>query len=278
MTTSGGFDPRRYWESRLQDRYSLAGVGHHRLGERFNGWQYRVKAHVFDALVRSHVSNVRGAKVLEVGPGTGFYVSRWLVQGASVTGLDIADVAVEALGDRFPAARFLQGDIGLPLAEPLASELGTFDIVCAMDVLYHVVDDALFETALHNLARLLKPGGHFVWSDVFLHGAEVRTTHAVSRTLASVERLLHGAGLRPVVRRPMAVLMNYPIDTRWRIVPLLWKAAMSPAVVSDFVGGVLGAALYLPERYLVTRLLEGPSTEIMLCVNEPGPGRDRRAP
>ena len=40
------FDNRQYWESRLREHYSLAGVGYLRLGRRFNEWMYRIRGEV----------------------------------------------------------------------------------------------------------------------------------------------------------------------------------------------------------------------------------------
>ena len=83
MTSPGTpFDNREYWESRLREHYSLAGVGYLRLGRRFNGeWMYKVQGGVFDRVVRGLGSGKRGAgervergPVLDVGAGTGFYV------------------------------------------------------------------------------------------------------------------------------------------------------------------------------------------------------------
>ncbi|MFN0095569.1 MAG: class I SAM-dependent methyltransferase [Dehalococcoidia bacterium] len=260
-----GFDTRGYWERRLRGRYTLAGVGHHRLGERFNAWNYRVKGEVFDRVVQEFVPVVNGSRVIEIGPGTGFYVRRWLRAGAQVTGLDITEVAAQSLAAKHRDARFLTGDIGQPLAEPLASEAGQFDIACAMDVLYHIVDDDLFAAALANLSTLLRPGGRFIWSDQFVHQEVERTPHAVSRKLPDVERALATAGFKVLDRRPLAVLLGFPSDVRFGVARLAWKAVMAPAVLSDRVGGVMGALLYQPERLLVQRLREGPSTEIMVC-------------
>ena len=45
------FDNREYWETRLREHYSLAGVGYLRLGRRYNEWMYRVRGAVFDRVV-----------------------------------------------------------------------------------------------------------------------------------------------------------------------------------------------------------------------------------
>jgi len=271
-----GFQTREYWERRLRDHFSLEGVGYLRLGRRYNEWMYRVRGEVFDRVAdgldeqtESRADGTRsrsGAlRVLDVGSGTGFYVDRWLRRSAEVTGVDLTDVAVDGLRRRFPGVRFLQADIGDPLGPPLASEVGTFDVVSAFDVLFHIVDDAQYARALGNIASLLRPGGVFLWSDNFIHQPTIRVAHQVSRSLPEVEAALAGAGLEVVARRPMFVLMNYPADTESKLARLAWTAMVSPAMVSDHLGGLLGALLYRVERRLVAGRGESPSTEVMIC-------------
>jgi hypothetical protein len=45
---------------------------------------------------------------------------------------------------------------------------------------------------------------------------------------------------------------------------------VAPAMASDALGGILGAALYPLERRLVAHRKESPSTELMVC-RKPGP-------
>ncbi|MGE0439558.1 MAG: class I SAM-dependent methyltransferase [Gemmatimonadales bacterium] len=258
------FAAQDYWERRLRDHFNLEGVGYLRLGRRFNEWMYRVRGEVFDR-VADDLGLGAGHRVVDVGSGTGFYVERWLARGAEVTGVDLTDVAVERLAARFPAGRFLRADIGAPFTGPLADEAGRFDAVSAFDVLFHIVDDAAYARALANLAGLLKPGGVFLWSDNFIHQPTIRVTHQVSRSLAEITAALDQAGFDIVGRVPMFVLMNYPADTRSRLVRWAWTALVSPAVVSDRLGGLLGRILYPVERNLVRNRSESPSTELMIC-------------
>ena len=55
------FDNKRYWETRLREHYSLAGVGYLRLGRRYNEWMYRVRGHVFDRVVQ-RLNSVNGER------------------------------------------------------------------------------------------------------------------------------------------------------------------------------------------------------------------------
>ncbi len=261
---SDGFTAKDYWERRLRGHFSLEGVGYLRLGQRFNEWMYRVRGEVFDRVVADLGLGTTGQQVLEVGPGTGFYVDRWLRRGAAVTGVDLAPVVASTLATRFPSARFLQADIGLPLAPPLSDETGRFDVVSAFDVLFHIVDDESYARALANIASLLKPGGVFIWSDNFIHRPTTRVTHQVSRSLPDITSALDRAGFTIEARVPMFMVMNYPADAS-RLAGLAWTVMMSPAMVSNALGGLMGRLLYPIERRLVRSAKESPSTELMIC-------------
>lgn len=234
---------------------------------------YRVRGEVFDRVVDDLgpiAPPGKPARVLDVGAGTGFYVDRWLRRNASVTGVDLTEVSVRNLRERFPTARFIQADIGAPLGPPLVGELGTFDTVSAFDVLFHIVADDQFATALGNVARLLRPGGLFLWSDNYIHQPTIRIEHQVSRSLAEVTAALDRAGFDIERRVPMFVLMNYPADTRSRLARWGWTALVAPAIASDRLGGLLGAALFPLERRLVRSVRESPSTELMVCRRRSG--------
>ena len=218
------FDPKRYWSARLAESYSLTGVGWLSLGEPFNRWMYRVRRHVFRRMARPVLGGRGDATVLDVGSGTGFYVRKWQELGVRrITATDLTDVAVEKLGRRFPAAQCRVLDV---TAEPPADLVGRFDAVSAMDVLFHVVDDGAYHSALRTLGALVKPGGLVVLSENFVHDGAQRTVHQVSRTAEEIGlRASAEAGLQPLRRAPMFVLMNTPVDRP--------NAAAPPALGAD---------------------------------------------
>lgn len=264
MTTQ--FDPRTYWEQRLDADWDLSGVGLQRLGRRFNAWAYRVRREVFLDVVAADIPDVAGARVLDVGSGTGFYVDRWREAGADeVVGVDLTDAAVTRLRRRYPTTTFVRADISAPLEESPDLRGAPFDAVSAMDVMFHIVDDVAFARAVANIRTLLRPGGTFLWSDLFVHTAENRVEHRVSRTLGDVEGVLAANGFDVVRRTPMFVLMNEPSDTRRAWTRSLWKVALGPASLAEPIGGFLGWALYPLETRLVRTRSESPTTEIMVC-------------
>jgi ubiquinone/menaquinone biosynthesis C-methylase UbiE len=103
-----------------------------------------------------------GERVLEVGPGTGYYtldVAEWVGADGAV---DILDVQQEMLDHTMGRAgeRSLS-NITPTLADATAMpyEDGTFDAAYLITVLGEIPDQ---EAALRELARVLKPGGRLV--------------------------------------------------------------------------------------------------------------------
>jgi 2-polyprenyl-3-methyl-5-hydroxy-6-metoxy-1,4-benzoquinol methylase len=269
------FNSGEYWEQRLREHYTLAGVGYLRLGRRYNEWMYRVRGEVFDRVAREIADGGwgsgsqghrgwQGAEVLDVGAGTGFYMERWIRFGAQVVGMDLTAAAMDGLSQRFPGARLVQADIGGSL-EGVAVRLGSFHAVSAFDVLFHIVDDAAYARAFTNIASLLRPGGWFLWSDNFVSRPAKPIRHQAFRPIAASTRLVETAGFEILGRVPMFVTMNYPADTRSRLARWAWTAMVSPALLAEPLGWLLGALLYPIERRLVRRVADSPSTELMVC-------------
>ena len=262
------FSARDYWQSRLSQSYSLQGVGYQRLGKSFNQWMYRVRARVFLRLARRLGVDWRRATVLDVGSGTGFYVEQWHALGVpQVIGVDITSKAVEELKRKFPGDEFLEADVGE--VEGLRAGHGPaptgLTAVSAMDVLFHIVDDAAYRRAFVNIASALAPGGWFLWSDNFLHHDTERVMHQASRSLAESEDAVRAAGFEIVERVPMFVLMNYPTDSTSKLGRLAWTAMVAPAALAEPLGWVVGAALAPIDTWLTSVVRESPTTEIMVC-------------
>jgi SAM-dependent methyltransferase len=103
-----------------------------------------------------------GERVLEVGPGTGYYtldVAEWVGEEGTV---DILDIQREMLDHTMSRA----GERGLANITPTESDArgmpyedGSFDAAYLVTVLGEIPDQA---AALRELARVLRPGGRLV--------------------------------------------------------------------------------------------------------------------
>jgi ubiquinone/menaquinone biosynthesis C-methylase UbiE len=94
----------------------------------------------------------QGARVLEVGCGTGLILERLARHAQHATGLDLSPGMLRAA-----KARGLDVVLGSATSLPFADE--SFDLVCSFKVLAHVPG---IETALHEIARVTRPGGRMV--------------------------------------------------------------------------------------------------------------------
>jgi SAM-dependent methyltransferase len=260
------YDPQQFWEERLRRDFTLRGVGYRNLGAPYNRSLYVQRRIVLARALRRYDILVRGADVIELGPGTGYYVELWERWGAgSVTGLDVADVVVDRLRGRFPAHRFEQADV----TEPWPVEPASADLVTAFDVLFHIVDEPGFERALGQVGQALRPGGAFVVSDLFLHGPPVTAFHQVIRTLARWEEALDAAGFEILGRLPIFVAMHPPYDLppgRRRRLAWRWWAWLEARLKADpEQGRLLGRWLGRFDRLAARLLRDGPSTELLVC-------------
>lgn len=109
--------------------------------------------------VLSLLPEVQGLKVLDAGSGPGIYATWLLDHGASVIGIDgspkLVEIARTRTGGR---GTFHVADLGQPL-DFLESD--SFDLVLSALTIHYIRDlNPLFA----EFARLLKPGGHFVFS------------------------------------------------------------------------------------------------------------------
>jgi SAM-dependent methyltransferase len=103
-----------------------------------------------EQILQTAVAEVRPARVLDVGCGSGRLAATLAVQ--EVVCVDSSPAAVAAAGRRGLAAEVAD-------AQELPFEDGSFDVVLCNHVLYHVPDQ---RRALRELRRVLRPGGRFV--------------------------------------------------------------------------------------------------------------------
>lgn len=137
-----------------------------------------------------------GAKVLDVGCGTGEHVLMAAAAGSEAVGIDIATTAIqraeEKARERGLEAQFIAGD-----ALALGSLGARFDTVLDCG-LFHVFDDPDRARLVESLTRAVKPGGHYFmlcfseeepsgWGPRRVTQAEIRESFSTDWEIESIE-------------------------------------------------------------------------------------------
>jgi len=158
---------------------------------------YAIVEAALTALVVRHKIRVDGATVLDVGSGAGHWLDFWEQHTAdNLHAVEVADRAINHLRETYPGVTVHQSDI--------ANFEGTVDadIISAVGVMFHLVDDEEWHNGIQTIADLLSPGGV-----VFFTGAMGWFSH-------DVEFEQTGGGLFPFKR----------VRSRW-----VWRRACQKA-------------------------------------------------
>lgn len=154
-------------------------------------WFVGTRNVIVDVLSRALGPAASNARVLDVGCGTGYTLSR-LPAETRATGIDISPTSVALARERAPRASIVQGSaVALPFGD------GAFDACIALDVLEHLDDDA---GAARELRRVVRPGGVVLITvpalKILWHAHDVALHHRRRYTLPEIVSVVERAGLR----------------------------------------------------------------------------------
>jgi len=110
-------------------------------------WTRAENARIIETVVEARRRPITRTRWLDFGCGTGTLVEAVVAAGAIGIGTDDSDAAIAACRER---------EIDVVSIADLESQLGTFDVVSAIEVIEHVPDPISF---VRHLKRFLKPGG-----------------------------------------------------------------------------------------------------------------------
>lgn len=127
-------------------------------------------------LARDHVRAEPGARVLDIGCGTGDLFPH--LPEVDYLGFDPNPAYVDAARRRYARASFRVASVASIVLEP-----ASFDLAVACGVLHHL-DDAAVTSLLALACRALRPGGRLVTLD----GCFVSGQHPIARALLRADR------------------------------------------------------------------------------------------
>jgi 2-polyprenyl-3-methyl-5-hydroxy-6-metoxy-1,4-benzoquinol methylase len=204
----------KYWEMRLSKSFNLSGVGHIGFNEYYNKWLYKAKKRTLEKILLLHGIIINDKTICDLGCGTGYFVDFFHDRGAKdIVGVDISTKSIENLFKKYPEYRFIKRDISSYL---LVSRINRqFDILNAFDVLYHIIDDKLFRTAISNMSYLIKEGGFIFISDLLNKGNIDAAEHVKFRSRELYEKLLNENYFEIISVYPLYYFLNRPIFSKF---------------------------------------------------------------
>ncbi len=199
------FDPKRYWEERIDSHPNLHGTGHRSFDLNYNQYLYKTQKDCLDEILVRWKIQVDGKRVLDIGSGTGFFVEYFHnLNAGSITGLDLTQSSIDFLEQKYPELTFLTIDI----SNENVGVQGNFDIISAMGVLYHIVEQVHFQKALKNLCNLLSPGGYLLITDSFTKSPFPSARHARLRPIDDYQTILSEYNVKILEILPLYYFSN----------------------------------------------------------------------
>jgi len=151
-------DVRRYWEQNPVAANAIPyALGTREYFTYYDALREANEPPAFSARLHEYAA-FAGRRVLDIGSGNGYVLSRYAASGARVCGVDLTAAAIRLCRQRF-ALMNLPGQFTVGNAECLPFPDATFDCVCSMGVLHHTPDTARAVAEVH---RVLRPNGRVI--------------------------------------------------------------------------------------------------------------------
>lgn len=262
-------DTHDEWLDRHRTLGEFERVGYAGLGEAYNRRLYHLRRRHFLRMAR-RLSIGPDCRALDIGCGTGFYMDCLLTRGLrDVSGIDLSPDAVDGLCRRFPDCRFAVGDIADSNPQELLGG-GPFDVVTAMDVLFHIINDDRWRSAVRRSAAAVAPGGLLLISDNFPSRTLPATASQSFHSLSEYDELLSEAGLERVELSPVFFLSNGPVGSPmmsryWHIVTAMIGKSLAVSRPLGELAGAVGGTILTGVDALLQRqtMFKSFSTKIM---------------
>ncbi len=169
----------------------------------------------------------RGQRLLEVGCGIGTDLARFAAGGARVTGVDLAQTAIDLAQKNFALHGLTADELRVANGERLPFPDGSFDVVYGHGVVQYTADAAQLIRECH---RVLKPGG----TGIFMVYNRVSWLNALSKVMKV-----------PLEHEDAPVLVKYSIGEFTRLLAPFAEVRIVPErfpVKSRLHGGWKGLA------------------------------------
>jgi SAM-dependent methyltransferase len=228
-------------------------------------WWYRARREILAALIARQIRLPEGARILEIGCGTGHNL-QMLERFGRADGIEI-DPAARAVAE----ARLGRPIGGAPLPGLDGVEEGAYDLVAILDVLEHVDED---REALRSIGRRLKPDGRIlvtVPAHPWMWSAHDEVNHHKRRYTRRTFRAAVGeAGLRVELLSWFNSLL-FPLAAAARLAGRVTGKEDSDDKLPPGPVNALFEAIFGLERYAVGRVPLPPGVSLVAILSAPSP-------
>lgn len=157
-------------------------------------------------------------KIFELGSGGGFWVEFFRQLSPSLfLGSDLSPTAVDRLRSRYPSCSFISMDDPSAGWEQMRQH-GPFDLCLAIDVLYHIVDDASWRMALSALCENCNPDGWLLLADYFYEQPRESSSasHVKWRPIQAYLDVLDEYNFQVIHIQPIFYFLNRIVNGPWK--------------------------------------------------------------
>lgn len=267
MDKNTKYDPAPFWDKRYE-LFDITTSGHIDLPYKFNQWMYKLKLRKIRHAAERFIgkSNISKASVIDLGCGTGVYVKQWQsLNVENLTGVDISNTAVKNLQKQYPGYAFYCDNLSNNESSSF-SDGNVYDIVTAIGVLVHIIDDNDFKKALENISKLVKPEGVILLTEYLCRDGTQESSYMKVRNLSWYKDALNEAGLELVEQSPLYFLMGRPYDTPSTLARILLPPVFKlTRRLIQRSPQFMGCSLYLIDLLVTGLLTDGPSEELLVC-------------
>ncbi|GFF54946.1 uncharacterized protein HI_0912 [Aspergillus udagawae] len=192
----------------------MTGTQYDIIGGKYDGSFHLHTAILQQAAILTHVGNVRGQNILDLGCGTGLYSRKFVEAGANkVVAVDISEAMVESARRQALVngeSEFHVADASKPL------HLGQFDLVLAAWILNYASNEAELLSMWQNIFKSVKPGGRCVGIVPDLNQLPAGQSHRekaprFGQSTELLNRVEGGVRVRTTLHAPTPVSFNYYI-------------------------------------------------------------------
>jgi 2-polyprenyl-3-methyl-5-hydroxy-6-metoxy-1,4-benzoquinol methylase len=178
-----------YWDRRHEREGWLRSGGDIGLSAELNEMFYVIRLAKLISLIGPRTSPSVPLFTLDGGCGKGYFSEALQRCGHRVTGIDASAHAIEHCR-RTGNARYEQSSLHS------FSSPWLYDVVYAVDVLFHILDDDVWKRSLVNLASLVRLSGLLIVTDVPGDSVETKGNYIVHRPRAAYLDTLSSLGFR----------------------------------------------------------------------------------